>query len=168
MDAGSGQQRMVGWRRGLAAAAVMLSVTQAGAEEDWSGTYLCVQEVAGGLKYDEDLARWKSTTFDVRGSFVLKARKVGEHPLPGAGYMVGDYETTITELGEDERPCAPLDMDDHPLNFATITCRASLTEYRVNLFNKRFLSTYLQGYLDWGTGPADTPALVGGRCTVVK
>lgn len=137
---------------------------------DYSGAYLCVQEFGGGIHYDEQAKRWESTTFRPDGKFVIHLRKSGEIPaFEGSDVKEDIYNVTISEFGDaNAQPCYGNASGGQVQAWGALLICRSLTEYRVNFENLRFLEAYPIGYLSGIENNDNTPSMMGGTCAKVE
>lgn len=154
----------------------ILASTRAHAIEPRDATYYCAAEAAGGIAYDEQLKRWRSANFRPDKKFVLKLKFLSsakEKMFEWTGpEIVNRFSITVTAAGSNtDTPCRNIQDRGAPVdvwgNNDWLRCEASLTEYRFNPANNRFLAAYLIGYLSGLEGNDDTPSIWVGVCTKI-
>lgn len=155
-------------RRGLAVVVSMLLSSPAVAD-DLSGSYLCVQEVGGGLRFDETTRKWTSANFRAEDKlvFTLKFLGSGEDKYIGS---YADYTITISILGGSSEPetCLGRNPDYSVRTWGRYFACSSITQYQVNLEDMRYLETYAVGYVDGKDNNENTPSIFGGTCAKIN
>jgi hypothetical protein len=147
--------------------------TQANAQGQPGGTYFCSSEIEAGLKYDPSLKEWRSVRFKEKEKFVLKLRFVrAEEGLQGGEI----YSLTITPEGRERAdecyaknyglPGDPRELSAHA-DYRNLFCYTTYRTYQFNMKTSRFLSAYIEGYVD-GDKNGDTPAFAAGKCTKIN
>jgi hypothetical protein len=108
--------------------------------------------VAGGLAYDAMTKKWIGTALNTNQKFVLRLQYRGRRETKGYGdETIDDYEVTITDSGKSEgyrchgkNSLVGVFSSDGRMK----PCQAMLVDYKFNLKNGRFLSTYAIGYVN--------------------
>lgn len=142
------------------------------------GTYYCVVEFSGGLSYDSSRSSWRGTSFRADGKFVLKVNVLSTKQVETLfdktkTETVHELDVTITEGGSSTpHPCLPIYPDPSQrtvtaYGLSYIHCESTLTTYKINLENGRFISAYLQGYYNGQDNNKNTPGISGGTCTKI-
>lgn len=153
----------------VASIALLLLATDAPAQTPAGKRYFCVDEFTGGLAFDEQLKRWKSTTFRPSGRFVLSVSPMGADGKSDRGSR---YEVSIADSGSDYRiPCFNLFSKDRIPRLNTIgemRCYSNLQDYVFNFNTMRYLRTYQHGYVDGTENNDNTPSIAGGVCTLIE
>ncbi|MCK1459614.1 hypothetical protein IVB34_14755 [Bradyrhizobium sp. 2] len=155
---------------------IALASTTARAIEPRDRTYYCTPEAVGGVRYDEQLKKWRSANFRPSGNFVLKLQYVSsrkDRMFSGADEStVHEFKVTVTEAGSSkELPCT--NMRDYKLPISVwpdgwVLCSASLSEYKFSPANNRYLAAYLVGFVDGTDNNEDTPSIAVGVCTKIN
>lgn len=156
-----------------AALGILVTCEGAYAIESKDAAYYCVTEAVAGLSLDKPSQKWQSTHFRPTEKFILKfkhIRSTKERMFPTSEPDVVNYfNITITKSGSNtEAKCFNQNYNE-PVRVwgdGYVFCSASLTDYKFNPGNNRFLSAYLIGYID-GDQMTDTPAVSGGTCTKI-
>jgi hypothetical protein len=90
--------------------------------------------------------------------------------------LITYYVVTLTDKGKSNRiPCYDDGNANTEFRYAIklgsnyrVSCSSALTDYRFNLKTGRFLSGYLEGFVNGGEdAKSDTPALTAGTCTKI-
>ena len=104
-----------------------------------SVTYYCTSEAAGGLKYDEQLKKWRSINFRTGKAFVLKlqflsASKEKMFDFEPSPTTVNQFRVTVTEAGSSkEKNCINMNDPKAPVRVwgdGWVRCETVFTEYR--------------------------------------
>lgn len=155
---------------GLAIATPMTAPAQ---EHD--GSYYCVEELSGGLVYNEGLKRWESTRFNPTDKFVVRFKYIGSHPASYDPRLSNDeYYVTVTESGSDHisscqtNSSPEKDTVEFTGSAGIGACDALFEHYTFNLRNNRFLKIYELGYVDGIDKSGNTPSVSGGTCTKIQ
>jgi hypothetical protein len=158
----------------FALSVLLVTGAQANAQGRPEGSYFCSSEIAAGLKYDPSLKEWRSVTFKEKEKFVLKLRFVRAEQE--VNYTVETYNLTITREGNDTaNDCFaqnyglagdPREVQAHA-QFRTFNCYNLFHSYRFNMKTNRFLSAYIDGYVD-GDNNENTPSFDAGKCTKIN
>ena len=166
--------------RWLLSAAFALASVSAHAIEPKNATYYCTIEAAGGLRYDEQLRKWRSANFKPDKPFVLKLQfltSTKESMFEGAELRgVNKFRVTVTEAGStSDSACRNVDDYKSPISVwgdGWLRCNASLTEYSFNPSNNRIMTAYLVGYVDGednnNNNNNNTPTVAAGVCTKIN
>jgi hypothetical protein len=115
----------------------------------WSqDKYVCVSEAIGGVSFNTNSQKWESTKFSNNGEkFILSSR---------------NGEWSIKEFGrKHEDKCGKMQENGH------LSCRIIFGDFIFNLETKRFLKTYLSGYVFGEDTNENTPAIIIGTCEKV-
>lgn len=132
------------------------------------GTFLCIEEYAGGIGFDQTNGRWKSTIFNPVDRFVLKVtfHHLEEHEFWGERSF---YSVQITPVGEDTPlTCYPTRQGAEYVEISTYGigwCEAMLHTYKFGFSTMRYLSAYQQGFVEAEEYNENTPVMSGGTCT---
>ncbi len=114
--------------------------------------YICVEQAAGGVKYNPNTKEWQPTTFSTGASFVLSGEALSKDVM-GLKYVGHSFNAMICPKEFDENGF--LRCEDFPYSL---------------LFNRnslRFQLVYLAGYVRDKiplTEGGDTPAVTIGEC----
>jgi hypothetical protein len=146
------------------------------AAPDYSGTYLCVTEAAGGLWFNKSADRWEGATFTPEGKRVVRVTRAGvgiEKNFTGKDVEVSRYTVMVKAFGEaSEQQCFARFGKDRNValegDSAWIWCSAMLDDFQVNFANGRFLSVYPIGFVDGDDTNENTPHVQGGRCERIE
>ncbi|WP_316159791.1 hypothetical protein [Bradyrhizobium sp. SZCCHNRI20481] len=152
----------------------LLLCTHAYAIEPKDVTFYCTSEAVGGLRYDEQLKKWRSANFQADGRFVLKLEFVSTTSEPiyeGASpSIVHRFRITVRPAGSTIDSRCIADSDDGLVAVwprGHVRCSYSLSELRFNPANNRFLESYLIGYISGEDNNKDTPSIAAGICTKI-
>jgi hypothetical protein len=152
-------------------ALLLLVASIATAEQRRDGSYLCVEEAAGGLFYNANSNKWEGATFRPSGKFILRLKFVQSRTeiLGGVGGMsisVDDYQVT-KEGGDSAVPCDRAHKKTAGLYDGVLICDATLHSYKFDFQTNRFLRAYLVGFIDGKDSNDNTPHVAGGTCTKI-
>lgn len=153
-------------------AVVMLTAGPAMAQEmtDYSGSYICIDEFGGGLRYDETAKRWQSAKFNPTGRFVLSLTMTNSRPAwEGSDLMEGVYDATVSEFGRTEPDVCYGGGEGGKVEMwgPTLRCTAALESIVINLETMRFLSAYQVGFVEGEDNNNNTPWMMGGTCAKI-
>lgn len=159
------------WRGVAAGLFALYSTSSLAAPADLhSGRYFCVEELGGGLRFDETLKKWSAARFTANGKFVLKLDRQDDFVTDAPNKeRMQSYKVSITPNGRKiAAQCVSsglsfviVDRD------SVIRCRSSLWDYAFNVRTGRYLGAYMQGYINGSDSNDDTPAITGGTCTKI-
>lgn len=170
--------------RALIIAATLVASGAAAAQEqsdthdqtgDFSGTYLCVAEAIGGLRYSEEDKKWHGTAFNHEDDrIIVKATDLGNSTFSHMGKEVTShgYGIEVRQPGTDRvTQCLsvlPIVQDRRVIRLSddgVAACRAAFQEVVVNLSDLRYLTVYAFGYVDGPDDTKNTPSITAGLCT---
>lgn len=109
-------------------------------------SYLCVSEAIGGIAYDSSTRKWEGTKFKNKNEKIILVKKNGVWKLK-------DFGSTF------ENDCGKMN------EFGTFRCDILFGEFLFNSKTKRFLKSYLVGYVSGEDNNNDTPAVMAGTCS---
>lgn len=160
-----------------AALGAVLVPFNARALENKDHTFFCTTDASGGISYNTPAKRWEGTRFKADGKFLLKMEYLQSHTDKGKYFEtdISDYMVSITPAGEKhDQQCnyfyfyAHTENKSVPVMNGGFRCDAVLTDYVFDLDSNRFLSVYLQGYVDGKDNNENTPAVSAGTCTTIE
>ncbi len=108
--------------------------------------YLCVSEAAGGVSFDKNSQKWRGTVFRNDNKKILISKKNDK-------WIVKEFDNSF------ETECEP------PNEYGYMFCNKIFGELKFNTKNKRYISTYLSGYIDGKDNNDNTPAIEIGICS---
>ncbi|MBH5372809.1 hypothetical protein [Bradyrhizobium glycinis] len=160
------------WQSALAA--LLVCARSANAIEPKNATYYCTNEASGGVKYNPQLQKWTSAQFKSDKPFVLRLQFLNSRREKQFSWTelttVNSFAVTIAEAGSNEaRPCKAVKDYQRPVEIwgdDWLRCNVSLSEFRFNPANNRYLSAYIVGYVGGDNG-GDTPSVSIGTCTKI-
>ena len=148
-----------------------------GQADQYSGIYLCIEEMVAGLRFNESQEQWTASTFRPTDRFVVNVDFVQPETLELDGanqtWTYGIYSATISLLG-DEYVATCYGHGRSPnteipvYNDGLLACRAGLKEYQIGLQSMRYISSYMIGYVGGQDANTDNPAVMGGTCTKIQ
>jgi hypothetical protein len=160
--------------------AVML-VPPVAVAQSGDASYFCVEEFAGGLKYNATVNNRVGTVFTPDHEFLvsLKSAKPRDAITEAARAraQVREYAITVTQSGSNNAvPCLNLfgQGGDGTVLITVLLaggqgfCQAEDTDYKFNFAANRFLSVHPFGFVDGKDKPENTPYISGGTCTKVN
>lgn len=153
---------------------VLLGLLSPAGAQTFSGSYYCVTEFAGGLSFDESRKAWGSARLQNENKFVLRLRYEGAVKQKDAlsDTLWENYTVTLTAEGDKYTVSCTSDFD-YPSKtilvggYGYVSCTSDLTLYRFNLRTNRFLTAYLQGFVNGADNNDNTPNVAGGLCTKI-
>lgn len=152
--------------------ALLLLTGSAGAQANKNVSYLCIEEIAGGLIYDQQKKRWEGTEFtEMKGKFLLRVtvdQTVQRKNIESRDEQVDEYIVSVQTLPgkprESRQTCFKDNRSESVFEGKTFRCRTIFTHYVFDFQTGRFLLAHLSGFVSDDTG---TPHIVGGSCTKV-
>lgn len=124
----------------LAALGYIPSVTMA------QDSYLCVSEAMGGIAYDSSTRKWEGAKFTNSNEKIILVKKNGVWKLRNFG---STFENECGKMNE----------------FGTFRCNILFGEFLFNSKTKRFLKSYVVGYVSGEDNNDNTPAVMAGVCS---
>jgi hypothetical protein len=176
---GRGKSSMNAMHNNMALALGVLLITT-GSQSRASGqdtTYVCSSEIEAGMIYDSSLKEWRGARLKQKQKFVLKLKFV--RAQQNGPEQIDVYNVSIRPDGDDlptaltncfaekyGQPGDPLEVQAYAA-YGSLTCSTLFRTYKFNMKNNRFLSAYIEGYVDGDTND-NTPAFAAGRCTKIN
>ena len=109
-------------------------------------SYLCVSEASGGVSYDSSTQKWRGAVFRNDEKKFLITKK--------------DNKWTMKEFGKSfETDCT------QPNEFGVMSCNKILGDFNFSTKTRRYLSTYIAGYIDGSNNNENTPNIQIGICS---
>lgn len=108
--------------------------------------YLCVSHAAGGVRYDSAAKNWVSTKFKNDDSKYLVIQKNNKWIMKIFGK---NYENECGSMSE----------------YGILRCEPFFGEFVFNKKTKRYLKTYIAGFIDGSDGNDNTPLVEVGYCS---
>jgi hypothetical protein len=138
-----------------------------------TGVFLCVPELASGIRFDMARRRWTHGQFRTNGNSIVVKVEVsgrGEVDLFGELVHVTEYAVSVSKLGEQNSEIcidngSSKGIDVHISNNGLIRCSTGLLDFKVNLGTMRYLEVYANGYIDGRDEEGNTPAITVGKCS---
>lgn len=158
------------------------AIAPANAEELglFEGSYFCTEDAAGGVRFDDTLNKWDSTLFSANRRYVVNVARHSE-TTDWLGELKTVYTVTVSEHGVEESgvlsdTCSTTNPTLRSYNTLThfisdtgqLSCRRFGGDWKMNLENGRFLSTYVWGYVDGIDNTANTPSIQIGTCSRIN
>ncbi len=160
------------------------ALTPANAEELglFEGSYFCVANASGGVSFNDTLNKWDSTGFTASGRYVVNVARHSE-TTDRWGKLRTVYTVTVSEHGVVESDylsniCSTTDSTLRSYNLLThfisdtgqLSCQrfGGDWNWKMNLENGRFMSTYVLGYLDGIDNNDNTPSIEIGTCSRIN
>lgn len=152
-----------------------VSTTATAQSDTFGGKYLCIDEAAGGIYWNETTKDWRGTSFTASDKFIFSLSNGITRSAKdwlGDDVEVTDYSITVKEFGSDNTAdCFPpgqsvgdrVTVEMH----GWVTCSSYFVQYRVNTPNLRYLSAYLVGFASGIDNNDNTPSVKGGTCTKI-
>ena len=110
--------------------------------------YWCISEAAGGVSFERTQKKWQGTTFKNNNDKVLIIKKNNRWIMKK---FDSTYETDCTQ----------------PNEYGIMSCNKILGEFNFNTKNRRYISTYIAGYIDGVDNNDNTPFIEIGICTKI-
>lgn len=147
----------------------------ADAQQQYNGSYYCVDEFAGGVAYDEKQKKWDSARFRPNEKFVVRFQYAGPKMCGGQDCYADEYFVTITPSGSDKTEACKSDYNggsdriEFTRDVGRGDCQTFPNRYIFGLKYKRFLKTFeFGGYAIGMDQKTDTPSISGGTCTKIQ
>lgn len=109
-------------------------------------SYLCISEAMGGVAYDSSTRKWEGTKFKNSNEKIILIKKNGVWKLKNFG---STFEKDCGKMNE----------------FGTFRCNILFGEFLFNSKTKRFLKSFVAGYVDGEDNNDNTPAVMAGTCS---
>ncbi len=109
-------------------------------------SYLCVSEAIGGISYDAARKKWEGTKITNDNNKLIITKKNNLWKLKEFG-------------GSTEFDC------DEPRKTGSFRCEIFFGEFLFNPKTKRFLQTFIFGYIDGKDNNENTPSIIIGKCS---
>ena len=125
------------------------------------------------MSYDSSLKEWRGTRFKEKEKFILKTQFVRTESF--GNQTIEFYNVTVTLEGRESQEDCYAQMYGEPgdprdvgafSNTKVLNCSTLSRTYKFNLKTSRFLSAYVEGYVN-GDNNNDTPAFAAGKCTKI-
>ncbi|MGR8923887.1 hypothetical protein ACU8MB_09070 [Rhizobium leguminosarum] len=144
---------LLNWRRLIAFA---ISVGLAGAVPAHAETLLCVEDVAGGLRFVD--GQWQGVKFKT-GATQYAITAPASDPLT--------YQ--VKQIGKDyvQFTCTRLKFDNGMLS-DQISCGGLGYGMIINFAKLRYVEVYSLGYIDDDRSGQNTPSITGGKCSTIS
>lgn len=107
--------------------------------------FLCVSEALGGVAYDKTKKRWEGTKFTNTNQKIIISKKNDD-------WKIREFEDGF------ERNCGKI--TEHGI----LRCDVFFGEFVFNINTKRFLQSYMVGYINGEDNNNNTPAVTIGTC----
>lgn len=109
---------------------------------------ICTAELATGFEYED--GEWRRADFDIEGmKYLILRRGQGK----GVTYSIARLNAPFKGLCKKSGP-----EDD------VILCSYFLHDFKINIKSRRFIASYLYGYVNGQVKGGDTPYLLIGKC----
>ena len=171
----------------LAMQLIAPNLSFAQSNKDYSGTYLCIADASGGVRYDDASKQWVGAIFTTGDRYILTAKSNGlvEYKLympwvettyisPEMTYII-TWERHGANLEADSKGCLTLDdeleniepMSSFAIN-GMMNCGANGAELKVNFDNLRFMLTRFEGYVQGFDIEFGNSHITIGTCTKIN
>lgn len=147
--------------------------------KDFSGSYFCTADAAGGVSYNDTSKKWEGTVFRVEDRYILKVEFFREVKRDWAAFN-NAYFVTLSEHGNKATDILESTNYTNDNNLREInplisyisaagsfSCQIVLGTLEVNLSTGRFLKTYNWGYVDGADNNDNTPFIQIGKCSLI-
>lgn len=136
--------------------ALAISLGSAGAVPAHAETLLCVEDVAGGLKFVD--GQWQGVKFKT-GATQYAITASASDPLT--------YQ--VKQIGKDyaQFTCTRLKFDGGVLS-EQISCGGLGYGMIINFAKLRYVEVYSLGYIDDDRSGQNTPSITGGKCSTIS
>lgn len=153
------------------------NVALSGNMSDFSGSYFCTADAAGGVSYNDGTKKWEGTIFRVEDRYILTVKLFGEveqeYQTDKKTYFVTFSEHGNEAVGVLEGSCYTNNNKLREINplisYITengdLSCKLMGGDLDVNLVNGRFLKSYNWGYVDGVDNNSNTPHIEIGKCS---
>ena len=108
--------------------------------------YLCISEAAGGVSFEKNSQKWRGTAFKTDNKKILINKKNNK-------WMMKEFDSQF------ESDCTS------PNEYGYMFCDKILGEFKFNIKNRRYISTYIAGYIDGLNNNDNTPSIEIGVCS---
>lgn len=161
----------------LVSAALLLGIEGAiGADQDYSGSYLCKLTASAGLRLDQQAQTWNPVIFDVRSqSILVKIEATGMTGSSTIHPKFARHRVSFKDFGSKNAPnrcvsnyASAKFLEEVPIIDGRIDCRAFSSHYQVNLTDKKIQIMFDGGYMDDWKENQDTPYVAVGVCEKVS
>lgn len=137
----------------------------------FSGTYICVGEAAGGIRYDDKTKKWIPTHFRVdNDKFIIKVTATGRTTYdtgfsPVETVMGYSVEYSVPGSGDTQECYLPEGVNGKIVTNGRFRCQSALTRYQFNLISMRYMEAYESGFIDGEDNNDNTPSITIGYCS---
>ncbi len=107
--------------------------------------YLCVSEATGGVSFDRNSQKWQGTALRNNNKILIN-KKNNKWTMKG-------FDSSL------ENECT------QPNEYGVMSCNKILGEFNFNIKTRRYISTYVAGYIDGSNNNDNTPAVEIGVCS---
>jgi hypothetical protein len=108
--------------------------------------YLCISEASGGVSFEKTQKKWQGSVFRNKNDKILIVKKNNRWTMKG-------FDSTF------ESDCT------QPNDYGIMSCNKIFGEFNFNTKNRRYISTYIAGYIDGVDNNDNTPHIEIGICT---
>jgi hypothetical protein len=109
-------------------------------------SYLCISEASGGVAYNSNQNKWEGTKFKTENEKIILIKKNSQWKLKEFGHS---FENDCSEMSE----------------YGILRCQISFGEFIFNSKTKRYLESYILGYIDGKDNNKNTPSVTIGKCS---
>ena len=166
-------------QRLISALAISLAGCTAWADDepDFSGSYFCTADAAGGVRFNDATGTWESTQFKTDSRHILKLELWGKEFDEYSQKMRNAYIVSFSEHGANsERGCLSKTHELKEINVflsfisenGRLSCETLFGDLKVNLNNGRYLRSFTFGYVEDFDNSGKTPAIIIGKCTRIN
>ena len=147
---------------------------------DFSGSYFCTADAAGGIRYNDSADKWEGAIFNEEDRYILKVKISGEVMKDDLVGVVNTYSISFLKHGAEEtsnfvgncftkiaKKISELSDNGsiHIRENGSFSCKMIGGDLEVNLSNGRFLRSYVWGYVDGEDNNNNTPYIEIGKCS---
>lgn len=148
-------------------------------ERDYSGTYLCISDAVGGIRFDDVYKKWVTAKFTSGDRYILTTKSSGLVTDKVFQELTMTYHVTWEPHGANynafTKGCLTqtdqLKKINPYMNFGHdgfITCNIIGGELKINLKKLRYLRSYTFGFVDGIDDGGNTPLVEIGNCTKIN
>lgn len=148
-------------------------------EKDYSGTYLCISDTAGGIRFDDVSKKWVSAKFTSGDRYILTTTSSGlvkdeVFQQPTMTYHVtwephgANYDAFMKGCWTQADQLKKINPYMSFGGNGSITCNLAGGELKINLQKLRYLQSYTFGFVDGIDDGGNTPLVEIGNCTKIN
>jgi len=160
----------------LAMQLIAPNMSFAQSNKDYSGSYLCITDVAGGIWWNATTQSWQGTNFRVGNRYILTLTPDGLSSDPqwhyaGMTYIVTwaphgvkveGWQVSCNTISPQISPRASVILSDF------LFCENAFNELQVSFGNMKFQRSTMGGYTDHFEDRKDPSYVEAGSCTKIN